>query len=169
MRSLVIDSGALDKGHIRPGGQTPVVAIRSCLMLDTDIKLALDSDTVYGGDPFGIACNGKIMKNCFEYSFALTIISWYIQANLDMTDSMGPGKLVRYMQNPSYTYDTYLLCMWLGLSTSSVICKGPSYSRSSYPSSPVEWLNVTLLRYYFLSFTSYQDVCFVGSRLVVIP
>ena len=22
-----------------------------------------------------------------------------------MTDSMGPGKLVRHMQNPSYTYD----------------------------------------------------------------
>ena len=28
-----------------------------------------------------------------------------IQVNLDMTDSMGPGKLVRHMQNPSYTYD----------------------------------------------------------------
>ena len=29
----------------------------------------------------------------------------YIQVNSDMTDSMGPGKLVRHMQNPSYTYD----------------------------------------------------------------
>ena len=28
-----------------------------------------------------------------------------VQVNLDMTDSMGPGKLVRHMQNPSYTYD----------------------------------------------------------------
>ena len=26
-----------------------------------------------------------------------------VQVNLDMTDSMGPGKLVRHMQNPSYT------------------------------------------------------------------
>ena len=25
-----------------------------------------------------------------------------VQVNLDMTDSMGPGKLVRHMQNPSY-------------------------------------------------------------------
>ena len=25
--------------------------------------------------------------------------------NSDMTDSMGPGKLVRHMQNSSYTYD----------------------------------------------------------------
>ena len=25
-----------------------------------------------------------------------------------MTDSMGPGKLVRHMQNLSYTYDEYL-------------------------------------------------------------
>ena len=32
-----------------------------------------------------------------------------IQVNLDMTDSMGPGKLVRHMQNPSYTYDEYLI------------------------------------------------------------
>ena len=29
--------------------------------------------------------------------------------NLDITDSMGPGKLVRRMQNPSYTYDEYLI------------------------------------------------------------
>ena len=34
----------------------------------------------------------------------------YVQANLDMTDSMEPGKLVRHMQNLSYTctYDKYL-------------------------------------------------------------
>ena len=34
-----------------------------------------------------------------------------IQVNLDMTDSMGPGILVRHMQNPSYTYDEYLVCI----------------------------------------------------------
>ena len=60
-----------------------------------------------------------------------------IQVNLDMTDSMGPGKLVRHMQNPSYTYDEYLICIGFGPSISSVICKNLSYSGPSYPSSPV--------------------------------
>ena len=60
-----------------------------------------------------------------------------IQVNLDMKDSMGPGKLVRHMQNPSYTYDEYLICIGLGPSISSVICKNLSYSGPSYPSSPV--------------------------------
>ena len=55
-----------------------------------------------------------------------------VQANLDMTDSMGPGKLVRHMQNPSYTYETYLICMGLGPRILSVICKNPSYSGPSY-------------------------------------
>ena len=54
-----------------------------------------------------------------------------------MTDSIGPGKLVRHMQNPSYTYDEYLICIGLGPSILSVICKNPSYSGMSYPSSPV--------------------------------
>ena len=54
-----------------------------------------------------------------------------------MTDSMGPGKLIRHMQNLSYTYDTYLICMGLGPSISSVIDKSLSYSGPSYPSSPV--------------------------------
>ena len=40
-----------------------------------------------------------------------------------MTDSMGSGKLVRHLQNPSYTYDEYLICIGLGPSISSVICK----------------------------------------------
>ena len=62
--------------------------------------------------------------------------------NLDMTDSMGPGKLVRHMQNLSYTYDEYLICIGLGQSISSVICKDPSYSGPSYPSSPVYANNV---------------------------
>ena len=60
-----------------------------------------------------------------------------VQVNLDMTDSMGPGKLVRHMQNPSYTYDEYLICIGLGPSILSVICENPSYSGPSYPSSPV--------------------------------
>ena len=60
-----------------------------------------------------------------------------VQVNLDMTDSMGPGKLVRHMQNPSYTYDEYLICIELGPSKLSVICKNLSYSGPSYPSSPV--------------------------------
>ena len=60
-----------------------------------------------------------------------------IQVNLDMTDSMGPGKLVRHMQNPSYTYDEYLICIGLGPSISSVICKNLLYSGPSYPGSPV--------------------------------
>ena len=57
-----------------------------------------------------------------------------IQVNLDMTDSMGPGKLVRHMQNLSYEY---FICIGLGPSISSVICKNLSYSGLSYPSSPV--------------------------------
>ena len=52
-----------------------------------------------------------------------------IMVNLDITDSMGPGKLVRHMQNPAYTYDKYLICIELGPSISSVICKNPSYIR----------------------------------------
>ena len=53
-----------------------------------------------------------------------------------MTDSMGPGKLFRLMQNPPYTYDEYLVCIGLGPSILSVICNNPSYSGPSYPSSP---------------------------------
>ena len=67
----------------------------------------------------------------------LATVSYCIQVNLDMTDSMGPGKLVRHMQNPSYTYDKYLTCIGLGPSILSVICKNLSYSGPSYPSSPV--------------------------------
>ena len=66
-----------------------------------------------------------------------TARSLEIQVNLDMTDSMGPGKLVRHMQNLSYTYDEYLICIRLGSNISSVICKNMSYSGSSYPSSPI--------------------------------
>ena len=83
---------------------------------------------------------------CTNISYTYRIINQYIsdmisiQVNLDMTDSMGPGKLVRHMQNPSYTYDKYLICIGLGPSISSVICENPSYSGPSYPSSPVQIL-----------------------------
>ena len=70
------------------------------------------------------------------------IVVVLLQVNLDMTDSMGPGKLVRHMQNPSYTYDEYLMCIRLGPSLSSVICKNLWYSGPSYPSSPVLLLAV---------------------------
>ena len=55
----------------------------------------------------------------------------------DMTDSMGPGQLVCHMQNLLYTYDEYLICIRLGPNISSVICRNPSYSGPSYPSSPI--------------------------------
>ena len=54
---------------------------------------------------------------------------------------MGPEKLVRHMQNPPYTYDEYLICIGLGPSIWSVICKNLSYSGPSYPSSPVFKIN----------------------------
>ena len=69
-----------------------------------------------------------------------------------MTDSMGPGKLVRHKLNPSYTYDTYLICMGLGMSILSFIDKNLSYSGPSYPSSPV----------------LYFDSCFILSRETII-
>ena len=46
----------------------------------------------------------------------------HIQVNLDMTDSVGPGKLVRHMQNPSYAYDglspSYAIVYLIALGTS---------------------------------------------------
>ena len=51
---------------------------------------------------------------------------------LNGTRKIGPS-----YANPSYTYDEYLICIRLGPSISSVICKNPSYSGPSYPSSPV--------------------------------
>ena len=67
-----------------------------------------------------------------------------IQVNLDMTDSIGPGKLVGHMQNLSYTYDKYLICMGLGPSILSVIDESLSYIGPSYPSSPVYQTTLTL-------------------------
>ena len=67
----------------------------------------------------------------------VVVVVVIVQVNLNITDSMGPGKLVRHMQNPLYTYDEYLICIGLGPSISSVICKNLSYGGPSYPSSPV--------------------------------
>ena len=76
---------------------------------------------------------------------------------------MGPGKLVRHMQNPSYTYDEYLICIGLGPSISSVICKNPSYSGPSYPSSPVvlinEWFRtLRIIFFLFLKLHDFENV-----------
>ena len=76
-------------------------------------------------------------SGCLRKTGNIPVFGQQVQVNLDMTDSMGPGKLVRHMQNPLYTYDEYLICIGLGPSISSVICKNPSYSGPSYPSSPV--------------------------------
>ena len=46
----------------------------------------------------------------FDLSFFLLnmfFCVFTIHVNLDMMDSMGPGKLVRHMQNRSYTYEEY--------------------------------------------------------------
>ena len=45
------------------------------------------------------------------------------------------------MQNLSYTYDEYLICIGLGPGISSVICKNLSYSGPSYPSSELSDYN----------------------------
>ena len=87
-----------------------------CMGLGPSISSAIDKSLSYSGPSYP---------------------SLPVQVNLDMTDSMGPGKLVGHMQNPSYTYDTYLICMGLGPSISSVIDKSPSYSGPSYLSLPV--------------------------------
>ena len=80
--------------------------------------------------------------NTPDYSLAGMDMKLFLQVNLDMTDSIGPGKLVRHMRNPSYTYDEYLICIGLGPSISSVICKNPSYSGPSYPSSPIQAISI---------------------------
>ena len=56
-----------------------------------------------------------------------------------MTDSMGPGKLVRHMQNLSYSYDTYLICMGLRPSISFVIAKSLLNSGLSYSQGAPAW------------------------------
>ena len=87
-----------------------------------------------------------LAKKCIACSS--TVLSYFIiQVSLEMTDLTGPGKLVR--QNPSYTYDEYLICIGLGPSILSVVCKNPSYSGSSYPSSPVVHLRLDAISIIF--------------------
>ena len=62
------------------------------------------------------------------------------------TGELGYDRLNGIRQNPSYTYDEYLICIGLGPSISSVICKNPSYSGPSYPCSPVfTYMDISLL------------------------
>ena len=82
--------------------------------------------TVTGNKQFlflGLLTNNALFF-LIQYQY---LVSYHIlkQVNLDMTDSMGPGKLVRHIQNLSYTYDEHLIiiCIGLGQSISSVICK----------------------------------------------
>ena len=88
----------------------------------------------------GITSDKQLLRDFLNGDYCLHGVC-DIQVNLDMTDSMGPGKLGRHMQNPSYTYDEYLICIGLGPIISSVICKNPSYSGPSYPSSPVYFMS----------------------------
>ena len=70
-----------------------------------------------------------------------------------MTDQVGPGKLVRHMQNPSYAYDRP------SLSNASVyaIALGTSFDR--YKSQNSERICLAgLLLYMYLSATNYQTV-----------
>ena len=88
----------------------------------------------------GIAFTGATTARLFQLKHKgdiAMLATRALQVNLDITDSVGPGKLVRRMQNLSYTYDEYLICIGLGPSISSVICKNLSYSGPSYPSSPI--------------------------------
>ena len=57
------------------------------------------------------------------YGRYIHVRAFKVQVNLDMTDSMGPGKLVCHMQHLSYscTYDEYLICIGLGPSILSVV------------------------------------------------
>ena len=107
------------------------------LMFDTHKQLVPYSTWLH----FIIRCLQYIYNTLFQCTESsrnlFTVTSSAIQVNLDMTDSMGPGKLARHMQNPSYTYDEYLICIGLGPSISFVICKNLSYSGPLYPSSPV--------------------------------
>ena len=104
------------------------------------------------------------------YSHRFTSSIYPIQVNLDVTDSMGPGKLVRHMQNLSYTYDEYLICIGLGPSISSVICKNLSYSGPSYPSSPVPHLICSrhLYNMYNTCVNSEQGLLYRSMRFVKI-
>ena len=59
-------------------------------------------------------------------------LSWYYTGELGY-DGLNRTRKI----GPSYAKSEYLICIGLGPSISSVICKNPSYSGPSYPSSPV--------------------------------
>ena len=77
----------------------------------------------------------------------MVVVVVVIQANLHMTDSMGPGKLVHHTQSPLYTYETDIsfICMELGPSISSVIAKSLAYSDPPYASLPVVIVEVVVV------------------------
>ena len=76
-----------------------------------------------------------------------------IQENLDMMDSVGPGKLVCYMQNPSYAYDR------LSLTDASVYIIVLGTSFDIYKSQNSERICLAgLLLYMYLSAEKYQTV-----------
>ena len=77
-----------------------------------------------------------------------------IQVNLDMTDPVGPGKLVCHMQNPSYAYDR------LSPSYASVyaIALVTSFDRYKSQNSEIICL-VGLLLYMYLSATPTTRRC----------
>ena len=56
-----------------------------------------------------------------------------VQVNSDMTDSVGPGKLVRHMHDPSYAYDglslSYASVYVISLGTSFDIYKSQNSER----------------------------------------
>ena len=77
----------------------------------------------------------------------------HIQVNSDMTDSVGSGKLVRYMQNPSYAYDR------LSPSYASVYVIAFGTSFDIYKSQNSERICLAgLLLYMYLSTEKYQTV-----------
>ena len=82
----------------------------------------------------------KLTRNLLQHislNNAVRIGSLRYTGELGYDGLNGTREMVRPMQNPSFTYDEYLICIGLGPSISSVICKNPSYSDPSYPSSPV--------------------------------
>ena len=67
------------------------------------------------------SATSRAAKDSVSVSQSGTRIICLIQAKLDMAYSIGPGKLVSHMQNLSYTYAKYLICIGLGPNILSVI------------------------------------------------
>ena len=85
---------------------------------------------------FNFYLPNKILPRCDRMTMKVKFLH-VLQANLDMTASMRPGKLVRHMQNLSYTYMTHTWYMQ-GTGTKHIGCHSQKfvYSGPSYPSSP---------------------------------